>query len=436
VVRTGPGRLPAAAIAVLVGAGAASAEIWNVDPEGTGDAPTIQAAIDAAESGDTILLAPGLYRDEVTRSVKGGSTTAVAFLKRGVALVGEDPFTTFIDGEEHHHCLVGENLDEDTMLRGITLLHGDALDPSSAAGRSGGGLLLYESSPQLREIRFVGCNSLDGGGGLRVVEPYGDDPLRVHGCAFVYCWSAGRGGGAELVALDDADVTGNTFAGNFSEVHGGGIAVIGLEARIENNVWWLSCAHGTGGSIWCEDADVGVSCNVFWENIPEIDEEDLECEIPIGAGEGANVVADPRFCEVEAEDFSIHAQSPAAEKNSGGCGLVGAYGPKCGVGPRHAFRSSTALDPADAPGLRVRVSPNPASGEVQLAVTGEAAVDARLDVFDLQGRRVRCFEGAVGASPVWDGCDESGARVVAGVYFVRASAGRESALARVVVLRR
>jgi hypothetical protein len=37
------------------------AEVWRVNAEGTGDVPTIQAAIQALDHGDTIRLADGVY---------------------------------------------------------------------------------------------------------------------------------------------------------------------------------------------------------------------------------------------------------------------------------------------------------------------------------------------------------------------------------------
>ena len=433
-----------AAAAALGGAlaGPVDAETWRINAEGTGEAPTLQAAIDEATSGDTIEMAPGIYRDTVVRDLDGSSAVAVAFLKRGVTIVGDEgPLATFIDGEEDHHCLAGEDLDHETKVRGVTLLHGDALDPASANGRAGGGMLLYDSSPELEAIRFVGCNSLDGGGGLRVVGSWdGEQQLAVHDCAFIYCFSGGRGGGAELIDLEAADVKYNTFAGNFSQVRGGGLAVVGHRARVENNVWWLNCAHLEGGPIWCEDASVDAECNLFWQNFPEIDEDPLDCDVDVGGGDEPNTIADPLFCDPDAEDFTVHGQSPAAPKNSGKCGRIGAYLPACGIAPRH-LTSATALPAEESErtatgGLEIRVSPNPARAEVHLVVSGEGAAAAAVEIFDVQGRRIRSLRRAGESSATalaWDGRDESGRRVVAGIYFARLTAGARSAIGRVVV---
>lgn len=51
-------------VAVVLAAGGLQARTWNVNPQGTGDAPTIQAAVDSAKSGDFIVLAAGTYFEE------------------------------------------------------------------------------------------------------------------------------------------------------------------------------------------------------------------------------------------------------------------------------------------------------------------------------------------------------------------------------------
>ncbi|NIO29717.1 MAG: hypothetical protein GTO29_14320 [Candidatus Latescibacteria bacterium] len=48
---------------------AAHAAEWLVKPDGSGDAPTIQAAIDSASNGDVILLANGVFTGDGNRNI-------------------------------------------------------------------------------------------------------------------------------------------------------------------------------------------------------------------------------------------------------------------------------------------------------------------------------------------------------------------------------
>ena len=52
--------LLAAALVIPPAAGAAT---WRVERDGSGDYTTIQPAVDAAASGDTILIGPGQYTE-------------------------------------------------------------------------------------------------------------------------------------------------------------------------------------------------------------------------------------------------------------------------------------------------------------------------------------------------------------------------------------
>jgi hypothetical protein len=63
-----------------------------------------------------------------------------------------------------------------------------------------------------------------------------------------------------------------------------------------------------------------------------------------------------------------------------------------------------------------------------------------LDVMDVAGRRVRSFALSPGDGPAegtvgWDGLDESGRAVPAGIYFARLTTGAGVQTARVVRLR-
>ena len=68
---------------------------------------TIQRAIDDAEPGDTVLVAPGTYRESVT-------------LRTGVTLRGEDPRTTVWDGAGEGQTLVDFSGAREVTIRGFT----------------------------------------------------------------------------------------------------------------------------------------------------------------------------------------------------------------------------------------------------------------------------------------------------------------------------
>ncbi len=84
--------------------------------------------------------------------------------------------------------------------------------------------------------------------------------------------------------------------------------------------------------------------------------------------------------------------------------------------------------------------PNPSRSSVtlryQLATTGEA----RLDIYDITGRLVKSLpQGIVSAGAVrtftWDGSDQLGRKVTAGVYFCRLTAGEKHKSIRFILIK-
>ncbi|MGD9141696.1 MAG: M20/M25/M40 family metallo-hydrolase, partial [bacterium] len=92
-----------------------------------------------------------------------------------------------------------------------------------------------------------------------------------------------------------------------------------------------------------------------------------------------------------------------------------------------------------SPGDAVSVWPNPVSetASVCFSLVPGGRVDAA--VYDVGGRLIRRLAGShFAAGPhevVWDGRDESGRKVSAGIYFVRIDAGNRRFSSRVVLLR-
>jgi hypothetical protein len=83
---------------------------------------------------------------------------------------------------------------------------------------------------------------------------------------------------------------------------------------------------------------------------------------------------------------------------------------------------------ADGSGLWREVAPNPAFGPVRALLSAErGAGPVEVDVLDVRGRRVvsllRAERAEAAATLVWDGRDDAGRRVPAGVYWLRARVG-------------
>ncbi len=99
-----------------------------------------------------------------------------------------------------------------------------------------------------------------------------------------------------------------------------------------------------------------------------------------------------------------------------------------------------ALEADGAPGLpRLFVHPNPVRGSAVVSFRMDRAGEVNLELFDAAGRRVRAFPTltfAAGDHEVfWDGRDDQGAAVPAGIYFYRLAGPDRSETRKVVVAR-
>jgi len=69
----------------------ASSRTWHITPDGAGDAPTIQAGIDSATTGDEVVLANGVFTGDGNRDMDTGGKAVVVRSESG------DPDSCIID---------------------------------------------------------------------------------------------------------------------------------------------------------------------------------------------------------------------------------------------------------------------------------------------------------------------------------------------------
>jgi hypothetical protein len=156
-----------------------------------GDYPTIQAGLDAAASGDTVLVAPGTYTDYESRIVGSQSLTACAFLLELVVLRSEQGASaTTIDmqgqGTGIAAVIIGRGLPSGvTVLEGFTVTGAPpGINGSGAVFAGGGGGFL------VRECVFRDLDSGADTGGILA----NDTNLDIIDCEFVNCIGTNTGG--------------------------------------------------------------------------------------------------------------------------------------------------------------------------------------------------------------------------------------------------
>jgi hypothetical protein len=99
-------------------------------------------------------------------------------------------------------------------------------------------------------------------------------------------------------------------------------------------------------------------------------------------------------------------------------------------------------DPSPAgPGLALSAAPNPGRGAITLSLEGIGVdgMHARIEVFDLSGRRIAApFDGVIAGGAVrarWDGRDSDHATAPPGLYWVRARIGERVIARRIALIR-
>ena len=303
----------------------AAGDVINVP----GDFPTIQAAIDdpATGAGDVIVVAPGLYPEEID------------FLGKAITVrSAEGPAVTTIEGDFDGTvvtCASGEG--PDTVLDGFTVTNGNAT--------YGGGMYLLGATPTVTGCIFTLNNGTHGGGmycdvgsaptvsrclfvensGASGAGMYnnGSDPNLVN-CRFVNNLA---GSGAGLYNNDsNPRVTNCSYLGNRA-AYGGGIYNFNSSPIVANSTFVLnysSASFSGGGAMTSFSGSPTLTNCVLWDNQPPpyqiegpatVSYSDVEFGWS-GPGVG-NISVDPVFVSpdgpIAENDYRLAAGSPCID---------------------------------------------------------------------------------------------------------------------------
>jgi hypothetical protein len=218
-----------------------------------GDSPSIGAAIAAAQRGDRIIVADGVYtgpgnrdmtfagKDIVVRSANGPDNCIIDCQYQGRAF-------ELVDGETRA-----------AVIEGFTIQNGNAVNSN------GGGIDIgLSTNPTIRNCVFRNNTAAALGGGMAV---RGQCTPLIERCTFINNSSFGteessEGGGLCLFFLSPATVTDCVFIGNFSE-YGGGLSLALSDATVVNCLFVGNTAAIGGGGVASDVSDARlVNCTI------------------------------------------------------------------------------------------------------------------------------------------------------------------------------
>lgn len=205
-----------------------------------GPFPTIQAAVDAASDGDTVLLTEGVFLGPGNRDVL---VTGKDLVIRGE----EGPAGTVVDcrGKGRAFTFDGPDVGSETLLEGVTIRNGVA---SLAIGTSGGAVLVgSESAPTIENCVFRDCDAGFQGGAVAYTQMAATGTSRtLRGCLFVGNGTTDTWNGGAVLAADVL-VDRCTFLGNLAD--GGGAIGLVEDVFVRDSLFVGNSASGGGGAL-------------------------------------------------------------------------------------------------------------------------------------------------------------------------------------------
>jgi len=284
-----------------------------------GDYSTIQAAIDEAWGGDTIIVSPGTYYENIH------------FHGKNIIIRSTDPAdpnvvaSTIIDGNTSGSVVTFSGTESSLcVLSGFTTTNGYALN--------GGGICGNGTLATIQHNIISGNFAGDYGGGL----------YDCHGVIQNNIISGNSGSYGGGLYYCDGTIQNNTVSGNSAQAFGGGIS--NSHGIIRNNTIWDNSANGdssNGGGLYvcggiiqnntiygnsakyggglCDCDGFIINC-IIWANSAREDSQIYSSSTPFysciqnwtGGGRG-NISADPQFANPAAGDFHLQPGSPCID---------------------------------------------------------------------------------------------------------------------------
>ena len=239
-----------------------SCEDPDFSPDGLNDQDEVQAAVDAATAGDTIILCEGtfFFEDQVSIGID-------------LTFIGAGEESTVIDGQDTTRLF---NSTANLTLESMTLQDANSADmPDCISGYEDGGAVCVNGTASLRSTRFLNNYSDDYGGAVAAGEVRiassvftGNEAKNYAGAVVTELLSGaesaidrsvfsdniageGDGGAVWTSPRDVPTISRSQFTGNQADDDGGAVAVFNLNvAQSTRNLFRTNVAGGLGGALY------------------------------------------------------------------------------------------------------------------------------------------------------------------------------------------
>ncbi len=440
------------------------------------DQPTIQAGIDAAVNGDTVLVADGTYT--------GNGNRDIDFKGKAILVASEHgPNLTIVDCQAnpdnpHRGFKFVSGEDSLTVLQGITVQHAATTGPPDSL-RYGAGALCWNASPTFRNCvftanygeygggaavrgnssplfensHFLGNSCMTFGGGVYVWTNYQSPSTRFRRCVFQS--NLASAGGALLAEVSHTTSDSCVFFNNWAPDEGGacdfgggthflrnctfvsnysnsfGNAIVSSHGNLELNSCLIALNRGGDAFHIESDTNLVFLCNNINGNLGG----DWAGEIAGYFGQDGNFSSDPFFCDTAGGNVSLRQTSPCLPSMNS-CGvLVGAIGIGCSASD---VADTVNFIPDGFAGIEQNY-PNPFNPTTHISCVIPRPTYVEVAVYSIRGSQVRVlFSGfsAVGRLLLqWDGKDNQGRSVASGAYFCRFRAGDQSVTRKMLLVK-
>jgi len=442
------------------------------------DQPTIQAGIEAASSGDTVLVQPGRYVENIELELENKAIVIGSlFLTTGdTSYVSQ----TIIDGNNKRTVVKFNQPNySPAVLIGFTITNGRA--------RFAGGVECKDTNVNLVNLKVIGNWSIEGGGifceksNVNLVNVNVNRNEAEYG-GVISCFSS-------TMSMDNVTVSGNTykkggaiFCGENSNVNMVNSTVSenkgDCSGAIQVSGGTMSLSHVTvtknetpsndkGAIDLREDASVSLLNSILWDNSQEeiaIDERSVTamyCNIQGGWDGLGNIDADPLFLNAADGDYRLSDSSPcigtgidsievnetwyhAPTKDCEGTSRPCPTGSRPDIGA-HESAKGIPVKIEDRANLLPESFvlhqnyPNPFNPTTTIEYVLPVKEYVQIQIIDILGREIRrLVDEEINAGThevIWNGRDDLGNPVVSGIYLCRMRTGSYQKTIRMLLLK-